>query len=366
VRQKPALEGLISKAEADTLLINDIPTLPTKNEVDQLSLKAINNFINNAEANLWIQGVDIVTTIDSKLQKELHDAVEAERPTINASGAETIISIIKNRDGEIVAYDGDIFLQRQVGSSSKPLIYAAAYARKILDTPNSLVDDSSTVKPYSIKLKNGIEYSPTSYGENRHGVTTAKIALSNSYNVVPIKFMEELGLDYGKLLVKARLLDQNNLDYTSLPAIMPLGIFASSPERLSNLPLLLVNDGKLVDTSFISSVTSKDGTEVYQRKKRNYPQLISTKTAGIVRDLISYPGVNVLQKSGTSTSVDPSKPGDLWVSEALLNGKYAYVTMATNPSTYENGAWGKPLYPGVSSATLYGLNKDIRTMLLNR
>lgn len=80
---------------------------------------------------------------------------------------------------------------RQPGSAFKPIIYSAAIDKGY--TPSSIIVDV----PLSFRSnKRNIAWRPQNYDHRFHGPTTLRKALVKSRNIVTIKIVQDLGLDY--------------------------------------------------------------------------------------------------------------------------------------------------------------------------
>ena len=115
----------------------------------------------------------------------------------------TAIVAMNPKTGEILAMvgsldycnadiDGQVNVtvsERQPGSSIKPLVYMASFARDYLpstqvkDEPINLVDDT------------GQSWKPLNFDKRFYGTVTLRSALGNSLNIPAVKVLEHVGLD---------------------------------------------------------------------------------------------------------------------------------------------------------------------------
>ena len=80
---------------------------------------------------------------------------------------------------------------RQPGSSFKPFVYAAAFDKGF--TPSSIIIDS----PETYRLKGTDQiWKPRNFKNRFYGPTTLRVALEDSRNVVAVKLLNEVGVDY--------------------------------------------------------------------------------------------------------------------------------------------------------------------------
>ncbi|MDT8316513.1 MAG: PBP1A family penicillin-binding protein [bacterium] len=81
--------------------------------------------------------------------------------------------------------------RRQPGSAFKPIIYASALDAGY--TPASIIHDSPIIYKGD---EDNFAWKPKNYEDRFYGPTTLRTALTNSRNVVSIKIVQDLGLDY--------------------------------------------------------------------------------------------------------------------------------------------------------------------------
>ncbi|GAJ18407.1 unnamed protein product, partial [marine sediment metagenome] len=81
--------------------------------------------------------------------------------------------------------------RRQPGSAFKPFIYTAAFDKGM--TPSTIVIDSPVI--FKDTLKDSL-WKPQNYEEKFYGPTTLRTALVHSRNLVTIKTLKDIGIDY--------------------------------------------------------------------------------------------------------------------------------------------------------------------------
>ncbi len=144
--------------------------------------------------------------------------------------------------------------KRLPGSAIKPIIYAAALdrgytpARIILDTP--LIYENR--KEDTGKLE---EWKPKNYEKKFYGPTRFRFALAHSRNVVTIKILEDIGVNYAanyakKLGIETPL--QRDLS-------MALGSTAITPLELLTAYTVFANGGILVPPTYITRIRDRNG-----------------------------------------------------------------------------------------------------------
>lgn len=147
---------------------------------------------------------------------------------------------------------------RQPGSSFKPFVYAAALnhgyslATLINDAP-IVVDDPSQPnlwRPHNVNLK-------------FNGPTRLKQALVQSKNLVSIRILDDIGIDYA-----INFLTKFGFDKKSLPKglSLALGSLSISPMDLTTAYAVFANGGYKVEPYLIDRITDKDGHVLMQSK----------------------------------------------------------------------------------------------------
>ncbi len=174
-------------------------------------------------------------------------------------------------DGAIVALTGgfDFFrskfnrvtqAQRQPGSSFKPFIYSAAIERGF--TPATQVLDAPVVFDDP-----GLEtaWRPENYSGKFFGPTRLRVALYKSRNLVSIRILDKIGVNWAVEHASAFGFDVERLP-TNLS--LALGSGAVSPLELARAYAVLANGGYLVDPYFIDRVIDARGTVVERAHPR--------------------------------------------------------------------------------------------------
>ena len=107
-------------------------------------------------------------------------------------------AMVGGRDFTENQFNRAVQSRRQPGSAFKPIIYAAALDRKFKDpnkfyTPASVIIDSAVV--FEDKERDQT-WKPRNFRETFYGPTLLREALAQSRNVVTIKILQDIGVDY--------------------------------------------------------------------------------------------------------------------------------------------------------------------------
>lgn len=105
-------------------------------------------------------------------------------------GTGFVRAIVGGKDFSKSEFNRAMIAMRQTGSAIKPLIYSAALDKGF--TPDTLIEDSPIFYEYSP----GRFWSPQNYGGEFKGPTSFRSGLVNSRNVVTVKILMDIGVDY--------------------------------------------------------------------------------------------------------------------------------------------------------------------------
>ena len=176
-----------------------------------------------------------------------------------------LVSLDPN-DGSIVALTGgfDFYrskfnrvtqAERQPGSSFKPFIYSAALAYGY--TPASIINDAPVVfEDPSLKSA----WRPENYSGKFHGPTPLRTALYKSRNLVSIRLLREIGIDFALEHI-ARF----GIDVEKLPRGLSLALGSGelTPLAAAAAYSVLANGGYAVEPYFIQRVHDGDDALVF-------------------------------------------------------------------------------------------------------
>ena len=178
--------------------------------------------------------------------------------------------------------------RRQPGSAFKPIIFAGAIDKGY--TAASIILDSPIVFE---DQEREFLWKPKNYNEKFYGPTLLRTALVKSRNVVTIKILKDIGIDYvidyaRKLGIKSDI----NHDLS-----IALGSSGTSLLEMVNAYSVFSNLGYLVEPVFITKIVDRRGT-VLEQSELKRKKVIDMTTAYIITHLLE--GV---VKSGTGWRV---------------------------------------------------------------
>jgi len=201
--------------------------------------------------------------------------------------AQAAMLTIEEGTGEVKAMVGGFDFQdsqfnravqsrRQPGSAFKPIIYAAAIDKEF--TPASIIIDSPIVFE---DTERAFVWKPRNYKEKFYGPTRLREALAKSRNVVTIKLLREIGIDYlidysRKLGITAEL---------SRDLSIALGSSGVSLLELVNAYAIFANQGYRVEPVFMRRINDRNGNVTYEADPLK-EKVIDKTTAYIMTNLL--------------------------------------------------------------------------------
>ncbi len=237
-------------------------------------------------------------------------------------------AMIGGRDFRQSQFNRAVQSRRQPGSAFKPIIYAAALDKGY--TPATVIIDSALVFE---DTERDFTWKPNNYEQTFHGPTLFRTALTRSRNVVTVKILKDIGIDYvidyaRKLGIESEL--SRNLS-------IALGSSGVSLLELVRAYSVFANQGYRVTPCFVTKILDRDGNVL----EENYPETektIDKATAYIITHLLQ----------------DVVKRGTGWRVKAL-NRPVAGKTGTTN-NLYD--AWFMGYTPGYVSGVWVGFDEE--------
>jgi len=220
--------------------------------------------------DLWALALEQVPVAQAALM-----CIEAETGLVKA--------MIGGRDFKETQFNRAIQSRRQPGSAFKPLIYAAALDKEFEDpekfyTPATVIVDSAIVFKDE---ERDFTWKPRNYKETFFGPTLLRKALAKSRNLVTIKILQDIGVDYAieyatKIGIESTL---------SRDLSIALGSSGISLLELLKAYSVFTNHGYLVDPVFILKVEDRNGN-VLEEMAPERRKVMEKSTAFIMTNLL--------------------------------------------------------------------------------
>ena len=166
--------------------------------------------------------------------------------------------------------------RRQPGSAFKPVIYAAALDKGY--TPATMIIDSPIVfKDEQMDFT----WKPKNYGKKFYGPTLLREALAKSRNVITIKILQDIGVDYCIEYARRLGITSNiNQDLS-----IGLGSSGVSLLEMVNAYSVFANQGYLVQPVFITRIVDRDGN-ILEEASTVREKVLDERTAYIMTNLL--------------------------------------------------------------------------------
>lgn len=202
-------------------------------------------------------------------------AIEAETGLVRA--------MVGGKDFRQTQFNRAIQSRRQPGSAFKPVIYAAALDKSNEDpekiyTPATVIVDSAIVYE---DTERDFTWKPRNYKETFYGPTLMRVALAKSRNLVTIKILQDIGIDY--TIDYAR-----RLGITSdLSRDLSIGLGSSGLSVLEVVKAYSVfaNQGFLVEPVFIYKIEDRYGN-ILEEISPDRKKVIDRDTAFIMTNMM--------------------------------------------------------------------------------
>jgi penicillin-binding protein 1A len=166
--------------------------------------------------------------------------------------------------------------RRQPGSAFKPIIYAAALDWGM--SPRTLILDAPYV---SERNPDDEAWKPKNYSEKFFGPTLLRTALAESRNVVTVKILKEIGIDYAIQYARKMGIES----HLSADLSLALGSSGVSLLELTRAYAVFANGGQLVRPLFVERVLDRNG-EVLEAHEPEAETVLSKETCYIMTDLL--------------------------------------------------------------------------------
>ncbi len=177
--------------------------------------------------------------------------------------------------------------KRQVGSTFKPLVFAAALERGV--KPCSFIPAERTV------YTNVDGWSPKNSGNDNYELKySMKGALAYSVNTVAVKMLEEAGIE--RTIELAHQLGIKS-DLEPVPSLA-LGAADISLSEMATAYASFANGGRTVDPFMITTIVARDGTILKPFRPKEPTRVITSETAALITDML-----RAAAREGTSAAL---------------------------------------------------------------
>ncbi len=265
-----------------------------------------------AETKVYGGGYKIYTTQDSSLQKIAEKEMKQKKYIKSGRAKEkgkkindhtqSAIVIIDHKEGKVVACVGRLGekesngvlnratqSKRQVGSAMKPLAVITPAVQEGIIAPGSVYSDTATRE-----FSNNGKIWPENYYHSFRGKMTVRKAIEISGNVIPVRILNEVGLDKAIEYLGRMGMDVGNSD---VGLSLALGGKEFSPLQIAAGYATIANDGLYIEPTFYRKVVDSSGNIVIEPNQKK-DQILGKSEDYLVKSIVTQP---VVGGSGTAT-----------------------------------------------------------------
>ncbi|MCX6045728.1 MAG: PBP1A family penicillin-binding protein [Chloroflexi bacterium] len=310
--------GAITEAEADSAWNEPLSYAPLqefKMEAPHFTLfvrqqlEELFSINNGADYALFQQGVNVYTTLNSKLQEQaqtiVHDQVAGLADHNVSNGALVamdprtgeILALVGSADFNNVEIDGQVNMAlapRQPGSTIKPLVYLASFEQPNKQ-PAERWNSGTLVADIKEAFPDGANppYVPTNYDNKERGMVTVRTALANSLNIPAVRTMQTIGV--ANFLPTVPRLGIDTLTRTDYGLSLALGAGEVPLVEMVGAFGVLANQGKRMPPVTIKKITDSSGRIICelgtatpcQANGDTGQQVVNPVDAFLITDIIS-------------------------------------------------------------------------------
>jgi penicillin-binding protein 1A len=254
--------GLVTEVDKDIALVYQ-----ADGQTIALSLADISwakKFISRDRVGIDPKSVDAVLKAGDIIRTRIGD--EGNRELAQLPEPEALLVSMSPYDGSVKALVGGydytrskfnraVQSRRQPGSGFKPFIYSAALAKG--KTTASIINDSPIVFS-DAELER--DWKPENYSQEFLGPTRLREAMVNSQNLVSIRLLREIGIQYA-----TEYISSFGFDPAELPGNLSMALGSASLKPISIVRgyAVFANGGYLIEPYYIERIVDAEGRVVF-------------------------------------------------------------------------------------------------------
>lgn len=192
-------------------------------------------------------------------------------------GSGRVVAMVGGNDFGGSQYNRAIQARRQPGSAFKPVIYAAALQRTL--NPADLVVD----EPLHLQGKvPGQLWEPKNFDGKNYGRTTVWTGLVDSRNIVSIKILQMVGVDYVRGMAGWLGISSDLADNLSLA----LGTSGVSLIEMTTAYNVFASGGMYRKSQFVTKVVDRNGQIIGNEPGQQVKRVLSPRDAYLITDML--------------------------------------------------------------------------------
>lgn len=315
-------EGYITPEEKEKAIQEEIKLVPSESELNTLAphfaIMVRNELIEKyGEEQVTRSGFKVYTTLDVEWQKYAEKVVADQVELLKGQKVTNGAAVVMDpKTGEVRAlvgskdwYDGEFGKYniatslRPPGSSFKPIVYLAAFDKKII-TPSTILKDQPTkfanfdektffnnFPTRAAALENlrndpNAYYSPQNYDRKFRGPVLPRRALANSLNVPAVEVMQKVGVKESMEFAKEMGITTLKEDPSNYGLSLVLGTGEVQLLEMTSAYAVFANNGVKNDPLLVIKIENKKGDQVFQRNE-NPKSVVSAQSAYLITSILS-------------------------------------------------------------------------------
>lgn len=211
-----------------------------------------------------------------KLQKELVMPIDGGLLTVAVETGK-IKALIGGYNYAVSQFNRPLMAKKQMGSTIKPFIYAAAIQK------GYSLSQVELDEPFTFAFSNSV-WAPKNYNKKHYGYITLAYALAHSNNIVAIKLLLAIGTDYVVDMLKMAGLGKDIITYPSLA----LGCIDVTLKQVVKAFNIFANGGLLVEPYCIEWIKDTNNKKIWRYEQKQPVRFCSLSVASQVNAVLQY------------------------------------------------------------------------------
>jgi penicillin-binding protein 1A len=348
----------ITQEQCDKAIGRSVDLFPSLQDAHILYIK---NMIHSACARYQIKdlhrgGYTIQTTFNKKMQmqaeqifvkhvdrlkKDLSMPIDGGLLTIAVETGK-IKALIGGYSFTLSQLNRSYMAKKQMGSTIKPFIYAAAIQNGLS------FDQIELDEPYTVSFQ-GTVWSPRNYNKKHLGFMSRAYALAHSNNIVAVKTLLSTGIPSVVSIIEAAGLSCNVSAYPSLA----LGCIDVTLKQVVKAFNVFANGGLLVEPYCIEWIKDAQGKKIWRHNKEKPVRLFSLSIASQVNAVLQYACHKVYkQKMATETIGKTGTTND--ARTCWFVGSSPSYTTGIYIGCDDNRSMGPHIFPAHTALPIWG------------
>ena len=265
-------DEIINKADYESAVSKTLsltPNISANDNFNKIALEQAMDILNLSEKDISTMGFKIYTFINKEIQNEITQKIQTFDNVDNG------LMVVDNKTNGVVAYIGNCDINRQVGSTIKPILcYTPAFETGALSPITPIKDETININGYSPKNAN-----------NKYlGWVSTRTALAKSLNIPAIKTLEYNNIDKSIKVAKKFGL---HFDKEDRHLAIALGATKSgeSLATMTNAYSVFARNGSFGNLNFIRKIELNGNNVVYKNDSK-FNQIIGKDTAFLVNNIL--------------------------------------------------------------------------------